>query len=115
LGRGGQGGCRINYFFGRTGRYKNRLIAAVLSAGPFRSRDGSKFGLAKAAALKREKGARFIDFCGNSLLQHPAAGSTSATPFAGLNIGFARGKVRAFIVLSTHAVVTCAGGGFLIG
>lgn len=111
---GGQGGCSINYFFGRTGKYKDRLIGAVLSAGPFRSRDGSTFGLAKSVALKREKGARFTDFCGGSLLRHPAPGSTSATPFAGLSVGFARGKVRAFFVLSPHAVVSCAGGGYFI-
>jgi hypothetical protein len=107
--------CRINYFFGTTGRFKNRLIAAVISAGPFHSRNGTSIGMSASQARSRERRALPTDFCGNNVLRYPPPTSTSTAPLAGLDIGFANGKVAGFIVLSPHARISCfAGGGFSI-
>lgn len=107
--------CRINYFFGTIGRSKNRLIAALIGAGPFHTHNGTSIGMSASQARSRERKARPTNFCGNNVLRYPPPDSTATAPLAGLDIALANGKVAGFIVLSPHARISCfAGGGFSI-
>jgi len=110
------GVCRINYFFGRAGKFKGRLVAAVLGTAEFRTRHGTKRGMGESAARGRERKAIPGSLCGNPVLRHPLPSSGSSAPLAGLNMAFFRGKVSGFLILSPHARISCfAGGGFFIG
>jgi hypothetical protein len=113
----GQSICRINYFFGRAGKYKNRLIAAVLAGGPlFETRNGTRIGTSESLARRRERNAVATQFCGQPVLRYPPAHRSPTDPYAGLNIGLSRGKVAGFAIFSPHARVECfAGGGFFVG
>jgi hypothetical protein len=113
----GQSLCRINYFFGSSGKYKNRLIGAVLGGGAlFHTRNGTRIGTGERASRQREHKAIAASFCGQPVLRYPPAHSTPNSPYAGLNIGFYRGKVGGFLILSPQAKVSCLpGGAYSIG
>jgi hypothetical protein len=100
-------GCYINYLLRTRGRLRGKLVAAVLSRGPFATASGIVIGMTRAEALQRDPALIPASFCGERVLRDLPLSTERINHWVGLNITVLKGKVRGFIIFSSHVKVTC--------